>query len=156
MSALLPAAHLYSWAAIWGGSGYYSYVASPIAFKTLSRKEFGALQNKVFPHFFLAQTLAPLVIGATAPYLLGTGALATLGVAFIGGAANKWWLLPVCKDIKEKRFILEDAGQTDSEEHKRLTKEFGKMHGLSLAFNMVNFLALTGYGYILLKGLIRK
>lgn len=151
----LATAHLFSWAFIWGGSGYYSYVASPIAFKNLSRPEFGKLQNKIFPHFFLGQTVAPILIGLTAPYSLTTGALITLGVAVIGGATNFFYLLPVCKDLKDQRFELEESGLTESDQHKEITKKFGLYHTASLAFNAINFVALTTYGFILTKNLVR-
>jgi hypothetical protein len=109
----------------------------------------------VFPHFFLAQALAPIVIGLTAPYTLSTGALAALGAAVIGGSANKWWLLPATKGLKEERYRLEAEGLGESEQCKEVTKQFGKLHAVSLGFNLMNFLALTSYGFILVKGLVR-
>ncbi|CCH45356.1 putative membrane protein [Wickerhamomyces ciferrii] len=134
---------------------YYSYIASPIAFKTLSKKEFSALQTKVFPHFFLAQSVSPIIIGLTAPYALTTGALITLGTAIIGGLTNYAYLLPETRKIKEARFKLEDEGKSDSAEFKELSKQFGKIHGFSLLFNLVNFTALTTYGFILVKNIVR-
>lgn len=113
------------------------------------------MQNKVFPHFFLAQTLAPVVVGLTAPYTLSTGAIIALASAVVGGAANKWWLLPLTKGLKEKRNQLEAEGKQDSEEFKQATQQFGKFHGVSLGFNLLNFLALTSYGFILVRGLVR-
>lgn len=154
--SFLPAAHLFSWAFVWGGTGYYSYVASPIAFKTLEREQFSKLQNKVFSHYFLGEAVAPILIGLTAPYALTTGALVTLGAAVVGGAANAFWLLPVTKSLKEQRWALEHEGKgPETEEHKAVTKQFGKFHGVSLLFNAVNFVALTTYGFILTKNIIK-
>lgn len=96
-----------------------------------------------------------MLIGLTAPYALTTGALVTLGTAVIGGLTNLLWLLPSTRKIKEARFKLEDEGKEDSVEHKELSKQFGKIHGLSLLFNFVNFAALTTYGVILTKNIIR-
>jgi hypothetical protein len=152
----LATVHLFSWAFVWGGSGYYSYVASPIAFKTLPRQEFGKLQNQVFPHFFLGQTLAPVAIALTAPYSLSAAALWTLGVAAVGGATNAFWLLPVTRGLKEQRLQLEEEGQgPETEQHIAVTQKFGKLHAVSLLFNAVNFVALTTYGFILTKNIIR-
>lgn len=79
----------------------------------------------------------------------------TLGTAVVGGLTNLLWLLPSTRSIKEARFKLEDEGKTDSPEHKELSKQFGKIHGLSLLFNLINFSALTTYGFILTKNIIR-
>lgn len=121
----------------------------------MAKKEFSNLQTKIFPHFFLAQSVAPVLIGLTAPYTLTTGALVTLGTAVVGGLTNLLWLLPATRKIKEARFKLEDEGKEESPEHKELSKKFGKIHGLSLLFNLVNFTALTTYGFILTKNIIR-
>lgn len=109
----------------------------------------------MFPHFFLAQTLAPLVIGLTAPYSLTAGALWALGAAIVGGSANRFWLLPVTRGLKEQRMALEAQGQGETEECKALTQQFGKLHAVSLGFNLVNFVSLTSYGFILVRGLVR-
>lgn len=84
-----------------------------------------------------------------------TGALVTLGTAIVGGLTNLAWLLPATRKIKEARFKLEAEGKEDSAEFKGLTKQFGKLHGLSLLFNLINFTALTTYGFILTKNIIR-
>ncbi|KAH3679159.1 hypothetical protein WICMUC_001170 [Wickerhamomyces mucosus] len=147
--------HLFLWAVSWGGIGYYSYVASPIAFKSLDRDSFSLLQAKVFPQFFLTQSIAPILLGVTAPYALTTGSLVTLALGSIGGLGNALWLGPKTKDIKAQRKLLESQGETESEQYKQLTKDFGKWHGISLLFNLLYVGSLTVYGVILSRNLIR-
>lgn len=109
----------------------------------------------MFPHFFTGQSIAPILIGLTAPYALSTNALILLSSGVVSGLTNLLYLLPASRSVKEQRFALEDAGLTDSEEHKALTKQFGKLHGFSLLFNLVNFASLTGYGFIIVRNLVR-
>lgn len=153
--------HLLMYSMIFGTTAFHSYISAPIAFKVLPRKEFGLLQNSIFPGYFLAQSITPVLIGLTAPYALTTGAYISLGVTSISGAINYFGLLPWTHRVKEKRFALEAKEGKDcreepiSPEMASLNKEFGKSHGLSLLLNMASFIGLTSYGFILTAGLLR-
>lgn len=137
----------------------HSYIVSPIAFKYLPREEFGNLQNKVFPVYFIGQTAAPLLLGATSPVLCNL-ALSLLGVSLVAGALNYFWCLPVCKSIKDERSKLVadkkhehivDGETKPTDEYTALNKQFGKYHGFSSLFNLVSLVTLGVYGVLLAR-----
>ncbi|CCH61720.1 hypothetical protein TBLA_0F01780 [Henningerozyma blattae CBS 6284] len=142
--AIKAATHLLLFSFAFGGGAFYSYVASPIAFKTLERPAFSALQTKVFPIYFALQTTVPLVIMATAPVTLTTAGWSTLGASAVFGAINWGILLPKSKKIKEDKQRLNEP----------LGKEFGRIHGLSLLANAAHIFALAGYGFVLMGALL--
>lgn len=128
-----------------GGGFFYSFYASPIAFNELERAQFGKLQNKVFPTYFLGQTVAPIVIGFTSAIKLCPFTKGALALLSLCGALNYFWLLPVCKAIKEERITLEKEGKDTTE----VTKRFGKYHGISTIVNILSIASLGAYGYSL-------
>lgn len=140
-----------------GGTTFYSYVASPIAFKVLDRESFSVLQNKVFPSFFQLESFSPLVLALTAPFKLTTAPITILTSASACGLANLYWLLPWTRRVKEERKSLSSRLKDDElERHDApLRKEFGKSHGLSLLFNMGNAACMLAYGVYLCRGLLR-
>lgn len=151
--------HLFVYSIAFGGSAFYSYFASPIAFKVLKREEFGVLQNNVFPTYFLGQAIAPIILALTKPGKLCpfTGTLFALSA--LGGAINYFYLMPVCRKIKEQRLALisNNLDVIDGEEtaeYKKLTKQFGMYHGLSLLANLVSVATLGVYGLVLSKRLV--
>lgn len=151
LSLAKPASHLLLYSFVFGGSTFYSYFASPIAFRVLQREEFSKLQNHVFPYFFKMQAFAPIVLGLTAPIPLQTGAIASLAIAGVSGFVNLAWLLPWTRNVKERRREVAQIGSEADREAKDapLRKEFGKSHGLSLLFNLSHTLALLSYGVCL-------
>lgn len=151
--------HLLAYSIAFGGSAFYSYFASPIAFKVLKREEFGILQNSIFPAYFLGQTIAPIILALTTPGKLCpfTGTLFALSA--LGGAINYFYLMPVCRKIKEERLALinnqlDIVDGEETAEYKRLTKQFGMHHGLSLLANLVSVATLGVYGLVLAKRLV--
>lgn len=137
----------------------HSYIVSPIAFKHLQREEFSNLQNKVFPLYFLGQTAAPILIGLTSPLCPKTVGPVLLASA-VAGALNYFWVLPVCKKIKEDRNKLVadkkheqivDGETVNSEEFTNLSKQFGMYHGISSLLNLVSLVTLGAYGFLLSK-----
>lgn len=156
--------HLFIYSVALGGSVFHSFVVSPLAFKHLPRQEFGNLQNKVFPGYFIGQSVIPIVLGLTSPFKLCpflTGILALSGLA---GALNYLVLLPVCHNIKEQRDklvanklheTLEDGEVKPSDKYVELSKKFGMYHGISSLLNIVSIATLAVYGSILSKRLSR-
>ncbi|EGV61452.1 hypothetical protein PSN45_000120 [Yamadazyma tenuis] len=151
--------HLMIYSIAFGGSAFYSFFASPIAFKVLKREEFGVLQNSVFPYYFLGQTIAPGLLALTTPLTLCPFTSTLLVLSTVSSAINLFYLLPVCKDIKEKRLKLIEVGLDSidgepTEDFKKLTKSFGIHHGLSLLANFTSIVTLGVYGLVLSKRLI--
>lgn len=140
-----------------GGTTFYSYVASPIAFKTLEKDQFSILQHTIFPRFFQMQTISPIILGLTSPIALSTGALVSLATASCSGAINLFWLLPWTQRVKEdrKKVAKELTGEELEAVDGPLRKEFGKSHGLSLLFNLTNVIGTLAYGIYLSKGIFK-
>lgn len=152
-------AHLLFYAFAFGGTSFYSFVASPIAFKVLDRDQFSKLQNHVFPLFFKLQSVSPVVIGLTAPVALSTVGITTLAVSSVGGLTNLFWLMPWTRKIKEERLVVREKYKDDPELLEKhdapLRKEFGKSHGLSLLFNVTHIAGLLAYGVVLSRSISR-
>lgn len=156
--------HFLLYSLTFGGGVFHSFIVSPIAFKNLKREEFGLLQNKVFPIFFLGQTISPVLLALSAPLTLCPFTLGLLSISGLSGAANYFLLLPWCKQIKEERSKLiadkkhekiENGEVKPTDEYKRLNSKFGKYHGVSTLINLLSIGALGFYGIVLSKRLIR-
>lgn len=151
--------HFLFYSLTFGGSAFYSFIVSPLVFKKLPREEFSNLQTKVFPTYFTFQTFAPIILGLSQPLAYCPFTLGLLAASSIGGALNYLWLLPVCKKIKEERNKLvtekADIGADGehTEEFKKLSKQFGKYHGISTLINIISIVSLGVYGLALAKGL---
>lgn len=140
-----------------GGGIVHSYVVSPIAYKQLPLEHFSNLQSKIFPNYFLGQTVIPIVLGLTTPLPLKIAAplLCSSGIA---GALNLLWVLPICQNVKENKKKLEANklhektvnGETvPTDEYKALSRRFGMFHGISSVLNLVSLLSLAVYGVFL-------
>lgn len=142
-----------------GGTTFYSYVASPIAFKVLEKEQFSKLQNRVFPYFFQLQSFSPVILALSSPVTLTTGSLIALTSASVAGLTNLCILLPWTRKVKEERKDVARKYKDDKEKIEEmdapLRKEFGKSHGLSLLFNLANALSILTYGVYLTKGLLK-
>lgn len=126
-------------------------------FKALEREQFSKVQSKVFPRFFLMQSVTPLILLFSAPFQLAKIPVTALVAASISGTTNLFWLLPRNSKIKEERRAL--ASRLEGEEleafDKDLRRKFRKAHGLSLLFNFSNAASMLVYGVYLTKGFLR-
>lgn len=153
--------HLLFYSVVFGGSFFHSFIVSPIAFKSLPREEFGRLQNKVFPFYFLGQTISPLILGLTAPIKLCPFTIGLLSLSAITGAFNYFLFLPLCQNVKRQRLELmaekKDVNEfgEPTEECLALSKKFGMYHGFSTLTNIVSILSLAVYGVVLSRRFIR-
>lgn len=155
MGILLPI-HILAYGYTFGSTTFHSFVASIKALDVLPRRQFGEFQGEVLPIQFITQTIAPLVIGLTAPYSISTIGLGLLATSSVGGIANLAWLTPLCQDLKNKRYSIidnkfngDDKKAAESGELKSLDKEFGKWHGMSMLSNLISIVSLTAYGFVL-------
>ncbi|SCV04444.1 LANO_0G10242g1_1 [Lachancea nothofagi CBS 11611] len=157
MYYLKPTFNLIFYSFVFGGTTFYSFVASPLAFKHLNRESFSELQKVVFPYFFQMQSVSPLILGLTAPMAMQMGPLVSLASASVSGCLNLFWLLPWTRRVKEQRQQLaqELQGEELEVQDAPLRKEFGKSHGMSLLFNMTHVAAMLAYGCFLVRGLTR-
>lgn len=132
----------------------HSYIVSPLAFKHIAREEFGKLQNKVFPSYFVGQAIAPIILGLTAPAKFRM-MLPVLAASAIAGALNRLWLLPVCHKLKDdlqkltaskEDEVIVDGKIEPSAAYKAVKKQFGMYHGLSMLCNTISIVTLGAYG----------
>lgn len=156
--------HILVFSLTFGGGFFHSFIASPIAFKHLEREQFGKLQNKIFPFFFLGQTLSPLLLSLVSPIALTRLTIGLLSVSAVSGAANYFWLLPLCQRIKEERLkliadnrheVVEDGVTHATVEFERVSKQFGKYHGISTLVNMLSIVSLGVYGIVFSKAVTK-
>lgn len=159
IQSVKSAVNLMLYSIAFGGGVMHSFVVSPIAFKHISREEFSNLQNKVFPIYFIGQATVPVLLGLTSPISAKCGA-PLLALSAIAGALNYFWILPICKEVKEQRNKLVadklheeiiDGVTKNSAEFTALSKKFGMYHGISSLFNIVSLATLGVYGVMLAK-----
>lgn len=146
--------HVLIYSLIFGASTFHSFVLSPVAFKTLKREDFGLLQSKIFPSYFVAQATVPLLLGATAPFKLCPFGIGLLTASAVAGALNYLVFLPLCERIKNER----NAAQKDdssTEAVAQLNRKFGQAHALLSIANLVSIVSLGVYGVYLTRGLVK-
>ncbi|TFY83325.1 hypothetical protein EWM64_g699 [Hericium alpestre] len=150
---------------LYGMSVWVTFFGGVIAFKTLPRQQFGALQHRTFPIYFnlsiaittgllAAWTLKnPSIISRYtefgAPDVTQAYALATILVA---QALNSLVIGPVTSSTMFARHKLEkEEGKAYNEEGvsekmKALNKKFARLHGYSSLANLTSVIALTFHG----------
>ncbi|KAG2735008.1 hypothetical protein G9P44_001222 [Scheffersomyces stipitis] len=152
--------HFLFWGVAFGGSSFYSFIVSPLVFKKLPREEFSNLQTQVFPTYFSGQIVAPIILGLTSPLKLCPFTTGLLVASSVGGLLNFYWLMPVCRNLKEKKnkLIADKLDTTESgeptEEYTATIKKFGAYHGLSSLANALSIVSLGFYGVLLAKKLV--
>lgn len=153
--------HLLLYSVLFGSTTYQSFFSGIVAFKVLPYDQFSLLQSHVFPPYFKFQTAATSVLLMTTPLKYVPLAGPSLGISLVGSIANMLWLGPTTRDIQNRRREQEaKEGKSCkdpnvSDEMKAINKEFGKIHGYSVIFNMGTFLGLLVYGIGLSQKLIR-
>ena len=73
----------------------------------------------------------------------------SLGVALAMTLWNLWFLEPLSTKNMFDRYDLENKGQKESEQYKKLAKNFGKFHGISSLANLIAFCGAVAHGFIL-------
>lgn len=155
MQYLLPL-HILSYGYTFGATTFESFVASPIALKSLPRRQFGELQASTLPVHLATQAIGPIIIAATAPYALSTVGISLLAVSSLGGIFNIAYVSPLCADLKSRRWKIidtkfggDDKAAVASGELKAIDAEFGKWHGVSMLSNVLSVITVTAYGFVL-------
>ncbi|KAL4944788.1 hypothetical protein BDV06DRAFT_72668 [Aspergillus oleicola] len=166
--------HILSYGTLLGVQLYQSFVSGIIAFRTLPRPQFAALQAKIFPTYFALQTALPVVVALTASRTGGqplgvSGLLESenhfkvllpLATAFVTGLINFGVLRKMTVDtMRERKHQETRDGKKSydppphSKEMIALNKKFGRIHGLSSLVNLVTLGATVFYGVVLSKQL---
>ncbi|CDO70240.1 hypothetical protein BN946_scf184942.g40 [Trametes cinnabarina] len=144
---------------------WVTFIGGTIAFKTLPRQQFGNLQHRTFPiYFVLSIALSSSLLGLwvySHPSVLqnylhptqGDVAQAyALAAVVLSQAANHLIIGPLTSKTMFKRHKLEkEEGKAYNEpnvsaEMKSLNKLFAQLHGISSLANLTAFLSLLFHG----------
>ncbi|OSD05923.1 hypothetical protein PYCCODRAFT_1431742 [Trametes coccinea BRFM310] len=153
----------YAW--LFGMTLWVTFIGGTIAFKTLPRQQFGNLQHRTFPiYFVLSIALSSSLLGLwvySHPSVLqnylhptqGDVAQAyALAAVVLSQASNHAIIGPLTSKTMFKRHKLEkEEGKAYNEpnvsaEMKALNKLFAQLHGISSLANLTAFLALLFHG----------
>ncbi|KAF7367244.1 DUF4149 domain-containing protein [Mycena sanguinolenta] len=157
--------YLVTYGFLFGMSVWISFFGGVIAYKTLARPQFGQLQHKTFPIYFvlslgLGSTLLgfwtvnhPVVLTHYANPLVADVAQAyTLVLVLLAQGSNYFIIGPLTSKTMFERMKLEkeegksytEAGVSD--QMKGLNRRFGMLHGISSLANLGAVLALGFHG----------
>ncbi|KAJ7770840.1 hypothetical protein DFH07DRAFT_256835 [Mycena maculata] len=153
----------YAW--LFGMSLWISFFGGVIAFRTLPRAQFGALQHKTFPiYFVLSMGLGSTLLGLwtlnhpavlthyASPLVADVAQAYTLAYIILAQASNYFIVGPLTSKTMFERMRLEkDEGKTYNESGvsdnmKALNRRFGMLHGISSLANLGAVIALGFHG----------
>ncbi|SJL05861.1 uncharacterized protein ARMOST_09197 [Armillaria ostoyae] len=153
----------YAW--LFGMSIWVTFFGGVIAFKALPRQQFGALQHKTFPIYFVISILIssgllgswtyshpdvvahfarPLVVDVAQAYALASISLAQGFNYFVVGPLTSKTMFQRHKLEKEEGKAYNEPGV--SEDMKTLNRRFGYLHGISSLANLYAVIALGFHG----------
>ncbi|KAJ6519464.1 hypothetical protein C8R45DRAFT_951590 [Mycena sanguinolenta] len=157
--------YLVTYGFLFGMSVWISFFGGVIAYKTLARPQFGQLQHKTFPIYFvlslgLGSTLLgfwtvnhPVVLTHYANPLVADVAQAyTLVLVLLAQGSNYFIIGPLTSKTMFQRMKLEkEEGKSYTEtgvsdKMKELNRRFGMLHGISSLANLGAVLALGFHG----------
>lgn len=161
----------YGW--LMGMSIWVTFIGGVIAFKTLPRQQFGALQHRTFPWYFNISILLssgllllwtkahPHVIANLAnPRLADVAQAYALGTVIASQLANQTVIGPMTSKTMFQRHKLEkQEGKSYNEpgvsaEMRALNSKFSRLHGISSLLNLAANISLIFHGlWVGTKGL---
>ncbi|EPS99083.1 hypothetical protein FOMPIDRAFT_1037137 [Fomitopsis schrenkii] len=153
----------YAW--LLGMSIWVTFFAGPIAYRTLPRHQFGALQHRVFPIYFVQSIIASaglLALWLSAhpavttyvfqPAVADVAQAYTLASVLLTQTSNHLVIGPLTSKAMFERHRLEKAEGKSYDEKgvsdnmKKLNSRFGMLHGISSLFNLFAVIALVFHG----------
>ncbi|OCH96698.1 hypothetical protein OBBRIDRAFT_717957 [Obba rivulosa] len=153
----------YSW--LFGMTLWVTFIGGTIAFKSLPRQQFGALQHRTFPIYFtisialsagllglwtyshpavLTHYLEPQVADVAQAYALAAVLISQLANQAVIGPLTSKTMFQRHRQEKEEGKAYNEPGVSD--QMKALNSRFGMLHGVSSLFNMTAFLTLLFHG----------
>ncbi|KAL0576574.1 hypothetical protein V5O48_005406 [Marasmius crinis-equi] len=153
----------YGWA--FGTAVWVTFFGGVIAYKALPRQQFGALQHKTFPIYFMQSiVLSSLLLGIWVfshpdvvthianPFIADVAQVYTLGSVIFAQGTNYFVIGPLTSKTMFQRHKLEkEEGKSYNEpgvsqEMKALNRRFGSLHGISSLANLWAVIALGFHG----------
>jgi len=157
--------YMLGYAFLFGMSVWISFFGGVIAYKSLPRHQFGALQHKTFPIYFLVSiSLSSALLGTwvfkhpdvldylTKPWIADVSQVYALGTVWLTQASNYFVVGPMTSKImfrRQKQEKEEGKNYNDpgvSAEMTALNRQFGSLHGISSLANLFAVIALGFHG----------
>ncbi|MEW6720516.1 MAG: DUF4149 domain-containing protein [Thermodesulfobacteriota bacterium] len=126
--------------ALWvGGIALFTFVVTPILFRTQGRDAAGKIVGTIFPHYFrYVLVLAGVVLllrllsgEAFRGWRRVVGTLLAASAIFLAGY-QAYSLLPRMEEVKRAAVSFETAAPDSASR-----KEFSRLHGISMVLNMI-------------------
>jgi len=167
LASLLSLKGVYTIAYAWlfGMSIWVTFFGGVIAFKALPRQQFGTLQHRVFPVYFVISIgLSSALLGiwtyshpdvlqlALDPLAVDVFQAYTIASVLVFQGLNNFVVGPMTSKVMFQRHRLEkEEGKVYSDPAaspamKALNKQFGSLHGLSSLANLLAVVALGFHG----------
>lgn len=148
--ALLRSIHLFVFT-FWYGTLLYFLLQAVILFKSLPRDQFGLMQSKIFPTYYLISYACGTILVVTYHLLhplknyvpQDCVKITVLCLMLLFSMVQGFWIGPKVAQLRVER---EAAEQTkDQPQIEALTRQFGKVHGLSSLVNLLVIVSGTVY-----------
>jgi hypothetical protein len=148
---ILRALHLLAFTFWFGTVLYVTFVSAPVLFKGLPREQFGEVQSRLFPSYYVLGYACGAFLLATFPSLKGAGPSVGWKAAALAGMLlftllQGLWAGPRVSRLRIERLAMERSGDTARVE--ALRGAFGKAHAVSSLMNLV--VVLGGMTYLVL------
>ncbi|KAF8591964.1 hypothetical protein K439DRAFT_1650495 [Ramaria rubella] len=150
---------------LFGASIWVTFFGGVIAYRALPRAQFGVLQHRTFPVYFLSSEVfssALLLLWTLShpdvvsqwhkPIVADVAQAWALASVLLAQGTNDWFIGPMTSKTMFERHRLEKSeGKSYNEEGvsaemKALNKRFGALHGVSSLLNMGAVIALGFHG----------
>ncbi|THU67829.1 hypothetical protein C4D60_Mb05t28790 [Musa balbisiana] len=163
--------HLLAFATAWGAALWVTFIGGIIMFKNLPRHQFGNLQSKMFPAYFMVVSVCAAVSVAAFAYLhlwRSASSIDKYQLGFLLSAlgfdlSNLIVFTPMTIEMMKKRHkverdlsIGEEIGWSKNMEVAKtnpqlaaMNKKFGMIHGLSSLANIMAFGSLAMHSWYL-------
>ncbi|XP_038988452.1 transmembrane protein 205-like [Phoenix dactylifera] len=164
-------AHLLCFATCWGTALWVTFIGGIIMFKNLPRHQFGNLQSKMFPAYFMAVSVCAAISVAAFAYLHPWKSASSLERYQLGfllsslgfNLSNLFVFTPMTIEMMMRRHkverelgIGEEVGWSKNMEVAKsnpklaaMNKKFGMIHGLSSLANIMAFGSLAMHSWYL-------
>ncbi|KAL9360339.1 hypothetical protein Peur_048462 [Populus x canadensis] len=171
LSAYLKLAHLLCFSTAFGSALWVTFIGGIIMFKNLPRHQFGNLQSKMFPAYFLLVgvccAISVVAFGYLHPWKSASTAekyqLGFLLSSFAFNLTNLFVFTPMTIEMMKQRHKVEreenigtEVGWSKNKEVAKanpklaaMNKKFGMIHGLSSLANIMSFGSLAMHSWYL-------
>ncbi|CAN6226617.1 unnamed protein product [Urochloa humidicola] len=164
-------AHLLAFATAWGAGFWVAFIGGTIMFKNLPRHQFGSLQGKMFPAYFMLMSVCSVISVAAFAYLHPWKTAATIERYQLGflltalgcNLSNLLVITPMMVEMMMKRYKIEkdlgigsEVGYSKNKDMAKrnpalaaMNRKFGMIHVLSSLASLMSFGSLAMHSWYL-------